>query len=73
MELEQLDLILSELDDPTTAPVLAQALGYRSNNSITHACEDGRIPEAKKAGGIWLIPLDGVRQAIQQKTLRPRG
>jgi hypothetical protein len=71
MDPEEVEAALSQLKDPTTAPVLAEALGYRNRGSIVRACIDGRIPGAEKRGGIWLIPIEGVRQAIKDRTLRP--
>ncbi len=69
---EEIERILDQLKDPTTAPVLAEALQYEDYTSITRACREGRIPGADKRGGIYLIPLEGVRQAILQGSLRPR-
>ena len=71
MDPKEIEAILDQMKDPTTAPVLAKALGYENNTSIAHACQDKRIPGAEKRGGIWLIPIEGVRQAIEEGTLRP--
>jgi len=71
MEPEEIERALTELKDPTTASVLAKALGYTGSSPISMACREGRIPGAERRGWIWLIPLTGVRQAIQQGTLRP--
>jgi len=72
MEPEEIETALEGLTNPTTAPVLAGALGYRNYTSVTHACHRGGIPGAVKVGNIWLIPLAGVRQALKEETLRPR-
>jgi len=71
MEPEEIERALTELKDPTTAPVLAKALGYGNSTAIANACRSGRIPGAEKRGWIWLIPMEGVYQAIRQGTLRP--
>ena len=71
MEPEEIERALAELKDPTTASVLARALGYGESSPISRACREGRIPGAERRGWIWFIPLAGVRQAIQQGTLRP--
>jgi len=71
MEPEEIERILTELKDPTTAPVLARALGYGNGTAIANACRSGSIPGAEKRGGIWLIPVEGIRQAVRQRTLRP--
>lgn len=71
MNPEEIEQALSQLTDPTTAPALAEALGYKSSASINRACLDQRIPGIQKSGSIWLIPLDGVREAIKNGKLRP--
>jgi len=71
MRPEEIEHVLTELKDPTTAPVLAKALGYKDSTSITRACREKRIPGAERRGGIWLIPVDGVWEAIMQGTLQP--
>ena len=68
---EEIERILDGLKDPTTASVLAEALGYKYKGSISRACLESRIPGAEKHGGFYLIPIEGVRQAIQQGSLRP--
>ena len=68
---EEIEAALDTLTDPTTAPALAEALGYSDSSSITRACQERRIPGARKVGGIWLISLYGVRQAIWLRSLRP--
>jgi len=72
MEPEEIEVILESLTNPTTAPVLAKALGYEDYTSITRACREGRIPGVMKVGSIWLIPQAGIRQALEERTLRPR-
>jgi hypothetical protein len=56
MDPEEIEAILSQLTDPTTAPALAEALGYHPD-SILVAIHQDRLP-ARKVGGVWLIPLD---------------
>jgi hypothetical protein len=71
MTSEEIEAALTTLTDPTTAPALAQALGYSNSTPISQACREGRILGAQKVGGLWLIPLHGVREAIQLRFLRP--
>lgn len=72
MEPEEIEAALATLTDPTTAPALAQALGYSSSTPISQACREGRIPGAHQSGRwIWLIPLTGVRMALTGNRLRP--
>jgi hypothetical protein len=71
MSPDEIEAALATLTDPTTAPALAEALGYQDAASITRACREDRIPNAIKIKGIYLIPIDGVRQAIENGTLSP--
>jgi hypothetical protein len=71
MRQSEIEEILSELHDPTTPRMLAEALGYACSTPISSAARQNRIPGARKLGGVWLLSVDGVREAIRQKTLRP--
>jgi hypothetical protein len=71
MDREEIEEILDGLPEVVTAHVLTREFGYKSQSSITRACQDGRIPGAYKMGGIWMIPASGIRKAIEQGTLRP--
>jgi hypothetical protein len=71
MNEEQIEKALSKLSDPTVASAVAEALGYARASSINHACSDGRIPGAWKAGGTWLIPVNGIKEALKSGKLRP--
>jgi len=71
MEPGEIEKALAGLTDPTTAPALAEALGYKDAASVTRACREGRIPGAWKVGRVYLIPLDGIHRAIESGTLQP--
>lgn len=71
MTFDEIESALNQLDDPTTPVALAMALGYKTSVSIVLACKQGRIPGAEKNEGIWCIPLEGVREAVEKGSLRP--